>query len=322
MPLYIRDLNHADAAVIFKALASESRIRILELLADGELNINELSSALGLAQPSVTKHIQVLQEAGLIVSDYTSGAQGMQKRCRRVHDRIVVELAGTEKDKDYVVSVEVPVGMYTQVSAQPTCGLASRDRMIGVIDDPLAFTFPDRAKAEILWSGGGSVEYMFPNSLPFTTVIDSVELAMEISSEAPGYANDFPSDITIWINDVEIGTWMSPGDPGGERGRLNPAWWQDYMNQHGYYKVFSVGAEGAFVDGQKLSDVSIEAINVRPWQATKVRIGVKDDAKNQGGFSLFGRGFGSHETDLVFRIHHSYRGGNMQPAKKTFPFTD
>jgi predicted transcriptional regulator len=322
MPLYIRDLNHADAAVIFKALASESRIRILELLADGELNINELSSALGLAQPSVTKHIQVLQEAGLIVSDYTSGAQGMQKRCRRVHDRIVVELAGTEKDKDYVVSVEVPVGMYTQVSAQPTCGLASRDRMIGVIDDPLAFTFPDRAKAEILWSGGGSVEYMFPNSLPFTTVIDSVELAMEISSEAPGYANDFPSDITIWINDVEIGTWMSPGDPGGERGRLNPAWWQDYMNQHGYYKVFSVGAEGAFVDGQKLSDVSIEAINVRPWQATKVRIGVKDDAKNQGGFSLFGRGFGSHETDVVFRIHHSYRGGNMQPAKKTFPFTD
>lgn len=320
MALNIRDLEQAEAAAVFKALSSDSRIRILQLLAEGELNINELSNALGLAQPSVTKHIQILEEAGLIVSDYTSGAQGMQKRCRRLHDRIMVELAGNEKEKDYIVEVEVPVGMYTNVEALPTCGLASRERMIGVIDDPLAFSFPDRARAEILWTGGGSVEYVFPNSLPLTTVIDSVELMMEVSSEAPGYANDFPSDITLWINDIEIGTWTSPGDPGGERGRLNPAWWQDYMNQHGYLKVFSVGPTGTFVDGEKISEVTIQDINVQPWQATKIKLGIKPDAEHQGGFSLFGRGFGSHETDLVFRIHHSYRGGNIPPARKTFPF--
>jgi predicted transcriptional regulator len=319
MPLNLRDLSSNESAAIFRALSSESRIRILELLSEGEMNINELSAALGLAQPSITKHVHTLEEAGLVVSDYTSGVQGMQKRCRRIHDRIVVDLGGKGKEKDYVVEVEVPVGMYTQIEPLPTCGLATRDRMIGVIDDPLAFSFPDRAKAEILWAGGGFVEYVFPNSLPFTTVIDSIELAMEVSSEAPGYANEYPSDITIWINDVEIGTWISPGDPGGERGRLNPPWWQDYMNQHGYYKVFSVGPAGAFVDGEKLSDVSISSINVQPWQATKVRLGVKPEAANQGGFSLFGKGFGSFETDIVFKIHHSSRGGGIPPAKKVFP---
>ena len=319
MPLYIRDLSAPDSAAVFRALSSDSRTRILELLAEGEMNINELSIALGLAQPSITKHVQILEEAGLVVSDYMSGVQGMQKRCRRIHERIVVDLAGKEKVKDYVVEVEVPVGMYTHVDVVQTCGLATRDRMVGVIDDPLAFLFPDRARAEILWAGGGFVEYAFPNSLPHPTVIDSVELAMEISSEAPGYANDYPSDITIWINGVEIGTWVSPGDPGGERGRLNPAWWQDYMNQHGYYKVWSIGPNGTFVDGEKLSQVTISDIQVQPWQATTVRIGVKEDAVNQGGFSLFGKGFGSYETDLVFRIHHSSKGGDIPPARKTYP---
>ncbi|HLO99621.1 MAG TPA: ArsR family transcriptional regulator, partial [Fimbriimonas sp.] len=238
MALQLRDLSTDENVAIFRALSSDSRVRILQLLSDGEMNINELSVALGLAQPSITKHIQTLEEAGLVVSDYTSGVQGMQKRCRRLHDRIVIDFGESSKSKDYVIEIEVPVGMYTHVAVTPTCGLASRDRMVGVIDDPLAFTFPDRAKAEVLWAGGGYIEYVFPNSLPFSTIIDSVELAMEISSEAPGYANEYPSDITIWINDTEIGTWTSPGDPGGERGRLNPPWWQDYMNQHGYYKVF------------------------------------------------------------------------------------
>ena len=225
MPHHIHDLSNSESVAIFRALASESRARIMEMLGERDMNINELSVSLGLAQPSITKHIQILEEAGLVVSDYLSGAQGMQKRCRKVHDRLIVDLSGKAKTKDYIIEIEVPVGMYTRAEVVPTCGLATRDRMVGVIDDPLAFAFPDRAKAEILWSGGGFIEYKFPNSLPVTSIIESIELVGEVASEAPGYANDYPSDITIWINDVEVGTWTSPGDPGGEKGRLNPSCW-------------------------------------------------------------------------------------------------
>lgn len=316
MPLHIKELSASQSVTIFRALASESRAKILELLAEQDLNINELSSALGLAQSSVTKHVQILEEAGLVISEYQAGNQGMQKRCRRVHDRVLVDLSGRPKDKDYVVEIEVPVGLYTRAEVQPTCGLATRDRMVGVIDDPLAFSFPDRASAEILWAGGGFVEYKFPNSLPASTVMTEIELVAEISSEAPGYDNDYPSDITLWVNDVEVGTWVSPGDPGGERGRLNPSWWQDYMNQHGYLVAWRTDETGSYADGVKISDVKLSELKVEPWQATRVRIGVKDDAKNKGGFTIFGGGFGNFEQDLIFRIQHSTRGGDLPSAVK------
>ncbi|MEI3204121.1 MAG: hypothetical protein V8S73_05705 [Lachnospiraceae bacterium] len=39
---------------------------------------------------------------------------------------------------------------------------------------------------------------------------------MEICSEAPGYKEDWKSDLTLWVNDVEVGTWTCPGDLGAE----------------------------------------------------------------------------------------------------------
>src|SRR5436190_13093057 len=94
MPYHIKELSATESVAIFKALASHSRARIIELLSQRDMNINELSAALGIAQPSVTKHVQILEEAGLVVSDYSAGPQGAQKRCRRVHDRLLVEMAG------------------------------------------------------------------------------------------------------------------------------------------------------------------------------------------------------------------------------------
>ncbi|RYG19288.1 ArsR family transcriptional regulator, partial [bacterium] len=212
MPYHITQLSASESVAIFRALGSEPRARIVELLADKDMNINELSLALGLAQPSVSKHVQILEEAGLIASDYRAGPQGMQKRCRRLHERILVEMEGARRREDGIAEIEVPIGMFTQVEALPTCGLATREKMIGLIDSPLSFFMPERANAEILWASGGFVEYMFANTLPLQAGIRSIELAMEVGSEAPGYENDYPSDLTVWVNGKEVGTWCSPGD--------------------------------------------------------------------------------------------------------------
>jgi len=312
MPYHIKELAATESVALFRALASESRARIIELLAERDMNINELSTALGLAQPSVTKHVQILEEAGLVVSDYLAGPQGTQKRCRRVHDRLVVEMAGSAPPKDCIAEIEVPIGMYTQVEAVPTCGLATRERFIGHLDNPVSFFLPERATAEILWSSGGFVEYVFTNSIPLQAQVESVDLAMELGSEAPGYDNDYPSDITVWLNGVEIGTWCSPSDLGGARGRLNPPWWHDNLNQCGFLKVWQVDKTGTSIDGIKVSGVRVEDVPIAPWQVTRVRIGVKPDALNQGGFTLFGRGFGNYEQDLVLRMHYV-----MPPSEPT-----
>ena len=45
---------------------------------------------------------------------------------------------------------------------------------------------------------------------------------MELSSEVPGTNLDWPSDITLWVNDIIVGTWTSPGDYGDKRGVYTP----------------------------------------------------------------------------------------------------
>lgn len=52
----------------FTVLAEPKRRLILDLLAQGELPVNELVARLGMSQPLVSKHLRVLREAGLVSS--------------------------------------------------------------------------------------------------------------------------------------------------------------------------------------------------------------------------------------------------------------
>jgi DNA-binding transcriptional ArsR family regulator len=50
----------------FNAIAEPQRRQILDLLAPGELPVNDLVVLLGLGQPQVSKHLKVLREVGLV----------------------------------------------------------------------------------------------------------------------------------------------------------------------------------------------------------------------------------------------------------------
>jgi DNA-binding transcriptional ArsR family regulator len=50
----------------FEVLAEPQRRRILDLLRDGERPVGDLVAALSIAQPTVSKHLRVLKEAGLV----------------------------------------------------------------------------------------------------------------------------------------------------------------------------------------------------------------------------------------------------------------
>ena len=51
----------------FAALANSTRRAILARLAEGEANVNELAEPFQLTLPAISKHIKVLQRAGLVV---------------------------------------------------------------------------------------------------------------------------------------------------------------------------------------------------------------------------------------------------------------
>lgn len=50
----------------FKALADETRLRILKLLENGELCVCDITAALDMTQPNISFHLGILREAGLI----------------------------------------------------------------------------------------------------------------------------------------------------------------------------------------------------------------------------------------------------------------
>src|ERR671929_2206599 len=49
-----------------RAAAEETRLRILALLAEGELSVSDLTDILGQSQPRISRHLKLLTEAGLV----------------------------------------------------------------------------------------------------------------------------------------------------------------------------------------------------------------------------------------------------------------
>lgn len=62
----------------FAALADPTRRAILARLAEGEASVNELAAPFSMSQPAVSKHLKVLENAGLIVK----GRDAQRRPCR------------------------------------------------------------------------------------------------------------------------------------------------------------------------------------------------------------------------------------------------
>src|ERR1051325_3636125 len=56
----------SDTLQALRAAAEETRLRILALLAQGELSVSDLTDILGQSQPRISRHVKLLTEAGLI----------------------------------------------------------------------------------------------------------------------------------------------------------------------------------------------------------------------------------------------------------------
>lgn len=70
--------KYAARAKIAKALAHPSRLYLVDLLQHQELCVNDLAAAVGADQSTVSKHLAILKEAGL-VSDRKSGTMNLYR---------------------------------------------------------------------------------------------------------------------------------------------------------------------------------------------------------------------------------------------------
>ncbi|MFX1560798.1 MAG: ArsR/SmtB family transcription factor [Promethearchaeota archaeon] len=77
----------SDLDKVFKALGNETRRRILRLLAQGERYPYELSKVLGLTPRGVFKHLEALQEAGLVERQHGESEVGPDRVYYRLNVR-------------------------------------------------------------------------------------------------------------------------------------------------------------------------------------------------------------------------------------------
>jgi predicted transcriptional regulator len=293
---------------VLRGLASPVRVKILKALhLRGGMNVNDIADLLELPQSTVSSNLQILEEAGLIKTETQKARKGNQKICRAVFDEVLVmfkeDVAATKQN---IIEVAMPVGLYTSCEVSAPCGLCSTEGIIGLLDVPDIFLDPGRMRAGLMWFTRGFIEYQFPNNARLSKVnIEALEFSLELSSEVPGTATEWPSEITIWVNQQDVGTWTSPGDFGDQRGVYTPDWWTLRGSQYGMLKTWRVARDGTYVDGVKISPVSLKDLDVPNHHSIRLRIGVKPNAKYPGGVNIFGRGFGNYDQDIILRIHTS-----------------
>lgn len=288
-----------------KALASKERLEILRLLENKPMTISEIALIMNLPKSSVAMHTFLLQEAQLIFIDYKPSIKGQIKLCSRSANNVKISFENTsnvEQVNEFVF--EMPIGNYFDFKIKSPCGLAGINDAIGSYDEVSTFCLPERYNAELLWFQSGYVSYKFPNT-DIKNKYKSISFSFEFCSETVYSRNDWPSDITIWINHIEILTYTSPGDFGGRRGKYTPKYWFINSTQFGILKTFSVDQHGCYVDNVLINNkITLSDLKLNDNPFITLSIGVKDDAIHKGGINIFGKNFGDFHQAIVMKINY------------------
>lgn len=303
----IMDMNLDDTKqliLIGKALSVETRVEIIKLLQQEELNINEIAEKLSIPPSSTAAHIKVLEEAGIIKTTLLPGIRGSMKRCHVVLDQVMIQMQTRYIFEENVDIIEMPIGNYVDYKVEPTCGLVSEKGPIDEEDEPRCFYNPNRSNAKLLWLGKGYVEYRFPNSILREHKAKKLEISAELCSEDHDYNMDWPSDITLWVNGIEAGTWTCPSDFGGRRGKLNPDWWPDKNTQYGQLKCWKITEIGTYLGDEFINQRAIHDYQLEKEEYITIRFGIKEDSTHIGGMNLFGNGFGDYAQDIIMRLSY------------------
>lgn len=304
--LYFNSIGEAEE--VFKALSTPMRIRIMELISENDnMSMNDLAETLGLTNSAISMHVSKLEAAGLIAIQTASGKRGIMKVVRPIHERLIVDMTNPEGGiaASSCYTDSIAVGHYTSADVHPTCGLSTASNLIGDLDNPKVFSYPERFTADILWIGYGSVTYNLPNRLRPGQQLTELRISFEIGSECPEFNDDYPSDIYFELNGKQLGKWISPGDFGNRRGMLSPIWWPEKLNQYGLLKTLIINSAGTFMDGTyKLSNVTINDLSIDYNSDINFTFSVPEDTANCGGLTLYGETFGDYSQNIITKMYY------------------
>lgn len=305
-PVYnISDLEQLDEiAKITRALSVKERLKILYLIQNKPMTIKELIQNLNLPFSSITQHTNVLCEANLITIEHKPNQKGYVKLCSKTLNSLKILFDDWVSPNDVEETLyEMPIGNFSDLNIIPPCGMTGIHSPIGDFDILSSFYHPNRHKAELLWFSSGSISYRFP-AVEQSKDIETLIFSLEICSEAQYFRNDWPSDITFWVNGHELLTWTSPGDFGGRRGKFTPEYWFINSTQYGLLKTIKIDKNGVYLDDSLINtNIKIHDVNIQNKDFIQFSIGIKQDAIHKGGINIFGKNFGDHKQHIIMKVY-------------------
>lgn len=299
--------GHKDLiTAVGKALSSPVRLDILNLIKTKPMSLQEIAKVLNLPLSSTAMHIKYLEDAHLIITENQPGIRGSMRVCMCGFLSFHLEAYDKDTDtEDHTLLLDMPVGNFSDFGVKPTCGLAGINGVIDGFDNPMSFYSTERQSAQLIWFNQGFLEYRFPNKINRLLTLQELSFSLELCSEAPGYCETWPSDITFYINDFEIGTYTAPGDFGVRRGKLTPDAWPTGRTQFGILTSISLRPDGGYINEVLVNnETTLDTVNLNDKPYISFKIEIKEDAKNIGGINIFGEQYGDFPQGICMRIVH------------------
>lgn len=300
--------HKASIVAVGKALSSPTRIDIMNLIKTKPLSLQEISRLLQIPLSSTAMHIRCLEDAGLVFTENQPGIRGSMRVCMCHFLSFHLEAYDAEIDaSDHSYLYDMPIGNYYSFDVTPTCGLAGMDGVIDNFDTPGSFYSAERPNAQLIWFNLGFLEYRFPNKVNPLLPLQELSFSLELCSEAPGYSEHWPSDITFSINEQEVGTYTCPGDFGVRRGKLTPDIWPTGRTQYGMLTTISLRPDGGYINEVLVNPkINLSTVGLEKHSYISFKICIYEDATNKGGVNIFGEKYGDYPQGIGMRIVYTW----------------
>ena len=289
-----------------RALSSPVRIQMVRLVNKRNMLASEIAAELNLPLSSTIFHLKILEEAKLVERIHSTKQKGtLHWYTYALPKKAVIHLRdidGNSSPKRMVPYTHtINIGDYIDAEFSPFCGIATEREHI-MENSPHQAFITGRHDAQIIWSNGyGSLSYALPNDFALNGNLSEINFSLEVCSEARGFNSDYPSDITFYINDIQVCTFTSPGDYGDRYGKFTPPWWYPESTKYGLLTNISIRDRGVFLN-EKLVNKAIGLADLKLSEGHRMtfKLEVKKDAQHAGGFNIFGDKFGDYNQNIVF----------------------